>query len=35
MKCHEIHEWMPDVAAGFSEPTPDESKHLESCARNS
>jgi len=31
MKCNEIHEWMPDVAAGFSEPTADESKHLESC----
>src|ERR1700722_12445269 len=29
MKCNEIHEWMPDVAAGFSEPTADESKHLE------
>jgi predicted anti-sigma-YlaC factor YlaD len=23
---------MPDVAAGFSEPTTDEGKHLESCA---
>jgi hypothetical protein len=31
MKCNEIHDWMPDVAAGFSEPTADESKHLESC----
>ena len=30
MKCNEIQEWMPDVAAGFSEPTPDESKHIES-----
>jgi hypothetical protein len=32
MNCNEIHERMPDVAAGFSEPTADETKHLESCA---
>jgi anti-sigma factor RsiW len=32
MKCKEIQERMPDVAAGFSAPTADESKHLESCA---
>jgi predicted anti-sigma-YlaC factor YlaD len=32
MKCKEIQERMPDVAAGFSQPTADESKHLESCA---
>jgi predicted anti-sigma-YlaC factor YlaD len=31
MKCDEIRERMPEVAAGFSEPTVDESKHLESC----
>lgn len=31
MKCDEIRERMPDVAAGFSEPTVDEGKHLESC----
>ena len=31
MKCDEIRERMPDVAAGFSEPTADEGKHLESC----
>ena len=32
MKCDEIRERMPDVAAGFSQPTEDEGKHLESCA---
>jgi predicted anti-sigma-YlaC factor YlaD len=32
MKCKEIQERMPDVAAGFSQSTADESKHLESCA---
>jgi len=31
MNCIEIRERMPDVAAGFGEPTADESKHLESC----
>jgi hypothetical protein len=31
MNCNEIHERMPDVAAGFSELTADETKHLESC----
>lgn len=31
MKCNEIHERMPDVAAGFSQLTGDESMHLESC----
>jgi hypothetical protein len=31
MKCDEIRERMPDVAAGFSQPTADEGKHLESC----
>lgn len=31
MNCNEIRERMPDVAAGFSESTADESKHLESC----
>jgi hypothetical protein len=31
MKCDEIRERMPEVAAGFSEPTVDESKHLEGC----
>lgn len=31
MKCDEIKERMPEVAAGFSEPTTDEGKHLESC----
>jgi predicted anti-sigma-YlaC factor YlaD len=32
MKCKEIQERMPDVAAGFSQPTAEESKHLASCA---
>jgi hypothetical protein len=31
MKCDEIRERIPDVAAGFSAPTADEGKHLESC----
>ena len=31
MKCEEIRERMPDVAAGFSEPTAEESNHLASC----
>ena len=31
MKCEEIREKMPDVAAGFSEPTADESHHLATC----
>jgi hypothetical protein len=33
MKCEEIRERMPDVAAGFSKPTADESHHLASCNR--
>jgi hypothetical protein len=31
MKCNEIRERMPDVAAGFDQPTADEGRHLESC----
>ena len=31
MKCDEISGRMPDLAAGFSQPTGDEGKHLESC----
>lgn len=31
MKCDELREKMPDVAAGLSEPTADESSHLASC----
>jgi hypothetical protein len=31
MNCKEIRERMPDVAAGFSQPTADEGKHLHSC----
>lgn len=32
MKCDEIRERMPDVAAGFSEPSVEESNHLASCS---
>ena len=32
MKCEEIQERMPELAAGFGEPTADEGKHFESCA---
>jgi len=32
MKCDEIRERMPDVAAGFSEPTADENDHLSGCS---
>jgi hypothetical protein len=32
MKCEEIHERMPDVAAGFSQLTTEESNHLTSCS---
>jgi predicted anti-sigma-YlaC factor YlaD len=32
MKCEEIRERMPEVAAGFGEFTSDESNHLASCA---
>lgn len=31
MKCEEIREKMPDVAAGFGELTADEGNHLASC----
>jgi predicted anti-sigma-YlaC factor YlaD len=31
MKCEEIRERMPEVAAGFSEATAEESNHLASC----
>jgi predicted anti-sigma-YlaC factor YlaD len=31
MKCNEILDKMPDVAAGFSQPTADESSHLATC----
>jgi len=31
MKCDEIRERIPDVAAGFSEITADESSHLAAC----
>jgi hypothetical protein len=31
MKCEEIRERMPDVAAGFSQFTSDESNHLAGC----
>ena len=32
MKCDEIRERMPDVAAGFSEITASESNHLSNCS---
>jgi hypothetical protein len=32
MKCEEIRERMPDVAAGLCQPTADEGRHLASCA---
>jgi predicted anti-sigma-YlaC factor YlaD len=32
MNCNEIQERMPDVAAGFSQLTVDEGKHLQGCA---
>jgi hypothetical protein len=32
MKCNEICELMPDLAAGLDAVTPEVSKHLESCA---
>jgi hypothetical protein len=32
MNCNEIRERMPDVAAGFTPLTTDESKHVEGCA---
>jgi hypothetical protein len=32
LKCDEIRERMPEVAAGFDGLTTDESRHLESCA---
>jgi len=32
MKCEEIRERMPEVAAGFGEFTSDENSHLASCA---
>jgi hypothetical protein len=32
MKCDEIRERMPELAAGFSDPAAEEGKHLESCA---
>ena len=31
MKCEDIRERMPDLAAGFSMPTAEESSHLASC----
>jgi hypothetical protein len=31
MNCEKIRDRMPDVAAGFSEPTAEESQHLASC----
>ena len=33
MKCDEVRERMPEVAAGFSQPTMDEGQHLEGCGQ--
>ena len=32
MKCHEIQERMPDLAAGMGAVTPEVTQHLQSCA---
>jgi len=32
MKCQDIRELMPDLAAGLDQATPEVSKHIESCA---
>ncbi|HTZ96816.1 MAG TPA: hypothetical protein VMB18_10485 [Terriglobales bacterium] len=32
MKCHEMSELMPELAAGFEAPTPELQDHLRSCA---
>lgn len=32
MNCEKIRERMPDVAAGFTEPTAEESQHLDGCS---
>jgi len=32
MKCHDIYELMPDLAAGFDAVTPEVSEHLKACA---
>src|SRR6202142_3557930 len=32
LNCKEIRERMPEVAAGFGEPTAEESNHVENCA---
>jgi predicted anti-sigma-YlaC factor YlaD len=32
MKCQEINEQMPDLAAGFEAATPEVSEHLKACA---
>ena len=31
MKCHEMNELMPDLAAGFAATTPEVNQHLQSC----
>ncbi len=31
MKCNEIHEMMPDLAAGLSAATPEVNQHLQGC----
>ncbi|HXM63754.1 MAG TPA: hypothetical protein VN950_23030 [Terriglobales bacterium] len=32
MKCNEVHELMPELAAGLDAVTPEVNKHLETCA---
>jgi len=32
MNCIEMRQRIPDVAAGFTQPTADEAKHLDTCA---
>ncbi len=31
MKCNEVHEWMPDLAAGFEGAPPEVNQHVQSC----
>ena len=32
MKCHDVNELMPDLAAGFAVATPEVDQHIQSCA---
>ena len=33
MDCKEIHELLPDLAAGFAVSTPEAEKHIASCGK--